>query len=128
MSQSSNTFLTDIDSPFRFDHNCDLVTADNERAIYNNLKAITYLRKGGFFLNITIGSNAAMEVFEPNDVVTQELITSSIIDAVSEQEPRVVLNPNIRYITEDGNVVRAAITYKYKNTNEEWKTTFVDLT
>ena len=129
MAESKTIFLTDIDHPFRWAYDCDIELADNERAIKNNLKSICFQRQKGLFLNKDIGSRTTLQVFEPNDVVTEEIITSSVTDAIVDQEPRVQIDDKIIYTRDtSGTVLKAAIFYKYKNTNSDWVSQEMDLT
>jgi hypothetical protein len=115
-------YLVAPDIQLRFTTDCDLVFTSNDQAIKNNIMASVFLRKGQCLLMYQIGSELEFAIFDPNDVDTRELIADSIVDSVAIGEPRVMLDPNILFITDNsGYVINASLNFMVLNKNTGWK-------
>lgn len=116
-------YLTAPDLPFAFQEDSDLVFTDNDNAIKNNIILCVFLRKRNFMLALSIGSELPMCVFDPNDDVTKELVSSSVREAVAYGEPRIKLDPNVIYVVDevDGTISKVYFNYVYLNSNAGWK-------
>jgi hypothetical protein len=124
--QIINEDLVNISFPFKFAANGDLELTTFENSISNNMKACALIPIKSIPLKTKIGSTLPMQLFDPNDVTMQELISQSVFDSIYAYEKRVVINPDFTYtVDDDGNVVAIAVPYKYRNSNAGWKAAYV---
>jgi phage baseplate assembly protein W len=81
-------FLNNID---RHPVNNTLAKAVNETSVKQSIRNLILTNLGERLFQPTIGSNITYALFEPNDVITAENISSFVRSTINQNEPRAVL-------------------------------------
>lgn len=117
---ASSILLTAFDFPLRFVSNGDISRTGGEASIENNLRLSIMIRSRGIPLAAHLGSQVPMLPFDPNDLVTESLITEEIIRSTRIGEPRAVVDTGI-ITSEDENTARAIVPYAIPG-RKDWST------
>jgi phage baseplate assembly protein W len=88
---ANKTWMTNIDSPLRFEEDCSVVLTTDEHAIQNNLENSIMVLKRGIPLQQHLGSSIPLLVFDPNDDRTLQEAVHEVLRAASVGEPRAEL-------------------------------------
>lgn len=106
------TYARDVALPLKFDEDCNLTLDENEAIIDQAIHIIAFTRAGAIPLFITMGSEAQLGLFEPNDETTQLAIDSSLRIAFEQNESRVYLDREFVFDeTADGTSLMIIIPY-----------------
>ena len=96
-----------------------LAKTTNENAIKNSIKNLILTGNGERFFDSTIGSKMATLLFEPIDVVTAELVRSTIKETIENHEPRAnIVDINVQAIAEN-NSYYVKVIFKIINIPED---------
>lgn len=92
---TSGTFLTSIEFPLQFTNKCDLVKTIDEHSIAQNMTLSVMVRLRGIPLSTHLGSRVPLMPFDPNDVITRELLAQEVYRAIGIGEPRAKVDAGI---------------------------------
>ena len=96
-----------------------LAKTTNDNAIKNSIKNLILTGNGERFFDSTIGSKMATLLFEPIDVVTAELVRSTIKETIENHEPRAnIVDINVQAIAEN-NSYYVKVIFKIINIPED---------
>jgi hypothetical protein len=89
------TFLTAIAFPLQFTNKCDVVKTTDENAIAQNMTLSVMILLRGIPLSTHLGSRVPLMPFDPNDVITRDLLAQEVYRAIGIGEPRAKVDPGI---------------------------------
>ena len=96
-----------------------LAKTTNDNAIKNSIKNLILTGNGERFFDSTIGSKMATLLFEPIDMVTAELVRSTIKETIENHEPRAnIIDINVQAIAEN-NSYYVKVIFKIINIPED---------
>ena len=96
-----------------------LAKTTNDNAIKNSIKNLILTGNGERFFDSTIGSKMATLLFEPIDMVTAELVRSTIKETIENHEPRAnIVDINVQAIAEN-NSYYVKVIFKIINIPED---------
>lgn len=94
-----------------------VVKTTNENAVKQSIRNLILTNLGERLFQPTIGSNIIHSLFEPNDIITAENITSFTKSTITQNEPRaMLLNVNV-YPNYDLNSFNVNIIFSLINSN-----------
>jgi phage baseplate assembly protein W len=101
-----------------FKNSNDILVDYDENAIRNSLRNIFSTRKGQIILNPEFGSSLEQFLFESVDDFNANIIGNTILQNISEFEPRIEVI-NVRIMPKpDENMYKIALFYRYLNFQE----------
>lgn len=111
----------DLDFPLRFNRSSNLSLTNSDKTIEDNIKNSVMILKYGIPLS-ELGSSASDAPFDPNDLVTAEVLSEEVAESVALGEPRVLINETPRIIT-NGTTEKMSLVFDYliKQKNDGWK-------
>jgi len=96
-----------------------LAKTTNENAIKNSIKNLILTGNGERFFDSTIGSKMATLLFEPIDVVTAELVRSTIKETIENHEPRANIIDIVVQANAENNSYYVKVIFKIINIPED---------
>ena len=96
-----------------------LAKTTNENAIKNSIKNLILTGNGERFFDSTIGSKMATLLFEPIDMVTAELVRSTIKETIENHEPRANIIDIVVQANAENNSYYVKVIFKIINIPED---------
>lgn len=108
-----------IDEETPLDKNGSIKMITGEEKLVQSMKDIISTPVGTRFMNPSYGSKVYQALMEPNDYIAQDLTEFMVQDAITNNEPRVVVvGVTARVSTENKKVMNMQIYYKEKDSND----------
>lgn len=114
-------YARDISFPFRYDENCDLALDENEQVIDQSVYILVFSRRGGIVLYREFGSEVELSVFDQLDDVLELELDTSIREAISRFEGRVLLDKELTFDElADSSKIQVVLPITIKNTGQQY--------
>jgi phage baseplate assembly protein W len=91
----------------------------NDNSIKNSIKNLILTGNGERFFDSTIGSKMATLLFEPIDIVTAELVKSTIRETIENHEPRANVVDIVVIANSENNSYEVKVIFKIINIPED---------
>lgn len=92
------------------------VVSINNNSINNCLRLLFTTSKGELLGDPQFGSNLMKLVYEPNDIILQDMVTQDIIETISKYETRITVDTSMITFNIDINTVYINVQYYINNT------------
>lgn len=92
------------------------ILSTNEISINNCLKLLFTTSKGELLGDPEFGCNLMELIYQPNDIILQDILSEEIIETIDKYEPRITVNKSLISYNIDVNTVYINIKYYINNT------------